>query len=165
MFQGEGENGPAFWPEYHRCCLYFSFPKSPVPQQARSERNGSFAFFGGLRNFYGAAIQKDLIPTRKDSSREIDKETLLDEQCPNHINGETRVSVHERLHTDSRISLQALKHLRLLRLLNMKRFDPEISEQLQILDVERMIFSRAPHAVGEAKSLCRLLTWRTLPSA
>src|SRR5262245_17056297 len=28
-----------------------------------------------------------------------------------------------------------------------------------------MIFSRAPHAVGEAKSLCRLLAWKALPRA
>ena len=79
MFQGEGENSPAFWSEHYRCRLYFSFPEPSVPQQARSEQNGSFAFSGGLRNFYGAAIQKDLIPTREDSGREIDKETLLHE--------------------------------------------------------------------------------------
>jgi hypothetical protein len=85
---------------------------------------------------------------------------LLDEQCPNHINGETRVSVQERLHTYPWIGLQALKHLRLLRLFNVKRFDPKILEKLQILDVERVILGRAAHPVGEAKHLRRLLAWR-----
>ena len=82
MLQGEGENGTAFWPKHYRCRFYLSFPESPIPQQARSERDSFFAVLalsGGLRNFCGAAIQKDLIPTREDSGREIDKETLLHE--------------------------------------------------------------------------------------
>ena len=168
MLQGEGENGPAFWPEHHCCRLYLSFPKSPIPQQARSERDGSFAVLAlssGLKNFYGAAIQKDLIPTREGSGGEIGKERLFHDHGPNHINGQVRMSVKQRLHTHPRISLQARKHLCLLPCFNVKRFDPKILEQLQILDVQGMILGRAAHPVGKAKQLRRLFAWRTLPPA
>ena len=88
-----------------------SFPESPIPQQARSERDGSFAVLAtsGRRNFCRAAIQKDLIPTHEEAAERSVKDHCSGEQGPNHINWETRVSPNQRLHTHPRIRLEALQ--------------------------------------------------------
>src|SRR5260370_87949 len=46
----------------------------------------------------------------------------------------------------------------------MERMGPEVLEKLQVLNIQRMIFGRGTHAVGEAKRSCRCLSWEALPS-
>ena len=66
---------------------------------------------------------------------------------------------------DPRLGSQRGQNLRLLLLWELERMGPEVLEKLQILNVQRMIFIRCPHAVGEAKRPCCCLSWRTLPAA
>src|SRR5881227_48979 len=134
------------------CRLNARFPESPIEEEARSERGWRFHHAtSGWRNICFVAVQEHLIPTHERGGGEICKNHGSGKQGPHDINGETWVSSNKLGDTYPWIGDQRGQNLRLLLLWKMERMGPEVLEKLQILNVQRMIFGRGRHAVGEAK--------------